>query len=130
AELLQWEAFSDALTRITDEGTKQVLTWLRDLFGLGLIEKHVDWYLITGRISGQRAEAVTAYIDRLIDRVTDHALDLVAAFGLDNELLRADIASGIEAERQHEATTWVQQQKEAGKWPVHEKELRAKSRNR
>src|SRR5699024_5471491 len=50
AELLQWEAFSDALTQVKDSDTQQVLTWVRDLFGLGLIEQHLDWYLITGRI--------------------------------------------------------------------------------
>src|SRR5690606_4215372 len=33
-ELLQWEAFTDALSRIDDPGTRTVLTWVRDLFGL------------------------------------------------------------------------------------------------
>ncbi|WP_217136593.1 acyl-CoA dehydrogenase family protein [Leucobacter chinensis] len=127
AELLQWEAFTEALDEITDPDTKQVLTWVRDLFGLGLIEKHLDWYLITGRLSGKRAQAVTAYVDRLIDRVTDHSLDLIAAFGLDNSLLRADIASGIEAERQEETRAYIAEQKAAGTWPVHEKELRKRN---
>ena len=58
-ELLQWEAFTDAVNRIEDADTKQVLTWLRDLFGLTLIEKHLSWYLINGRLSNQRAAAVT-----------------------------------------------------------------------
>jgi acyl-CoA oxidase len=55
AELLQWEAFTDGVHRISDEGTKQVLIWLRDLFGMHLIEKHLAWYLINGRLSTQRA---------------------------------------------------------------------------
>src|SRR6187431_833575 len=58
-ELLQWEAFTDAVERIEDDGTRQVLTWLRDLFGLGLIEKNAAWYLVHGRISAQRALAIT-----------------------------------------------------------------------
>lgn len=128
AELLQWEAFTTALDKITDPDSKQVLIWLRDLFGLGLIEKHLQWYLIAGRISGQRAAAITSYIDRLIDRITDNSLDLIEAFGLNNELIRADIASGIEAERQDEARAYVAEAKAAGTWPVHEKELRKKSR--
>merc|ERR1712000_695025 len=66
-ELLQWEAFTDAVNRIEDADTKQVLTWLRDLFGLTLIEKHLSWYLINGRLSNQRAAAVTRYIDRLLE---------------------------------------------------------------
>lgn len=128
AELLQWEAFSEKIDTLGDAQTQEVLTWVRDLFGLGLIEKHLDWYLINGRISGQRATALTAYVDRLIDRVTDHSLDLIEAFGLDNELLRADIASGIEAERQEEVRAYVAEAKAAGTWPVHEKELRKRSK--
>ncbi|RGE18774.1 acyl-CoA dehydrogenase [Leucobacter sp. wl10] len=123
-ELLQWEAFTETLERIEDPGSRQVLTWLRDLFGLGLIERHATWYLVSGRISGQRVEAVTAYIDRLIARLRPHALDLVDAFGLTPELLRAEIATGIEEERQDDARAYVEAQVEAGTWPVHEKELR------
>ncbi len=128
-ELLQWESFTDAIERITDEPTRQVLTWLRDLFGLGLIETNAAWYLVQGRISGQRAEAVTAYIDRLIGRLREHALDLVDAFGFTPELLRAEIATGIEAERQAEAQAYVEAQRAAGTWPIHEKELRARARS-
>ncbi|WP_017793284.1 acyl-CoA dehydrogenase family protein [Leucobacter salsicius] len=124
AELLQWEAFTEALEGIKDPGSKQVLTWLRDLFGLGLIEENASWYLIAGRISGQRAEAVTAYVDRLIGRLRGHALDLVEAFGFTPELLRAEISTGIEAERQAEAQAYVEAEQEAGRWPIHEKVLR------
>ena len=128
AELLQWEAFTEAVEKLEGEGSRQVLTWLRDLFGLGLIERNAAWYLTSGRISGQRAEAVTAYIDRLIGRLRPHALDLVDAFGLTPELLRAEIATGIEAERQQEAHDYVEAQRAAGTWPVHEKELRARAK--
>src|SRR5699024_5864863 len=54
-ELLQWEAFTEALRQITDPDTRKVMTWLRDLFGLGLIEVNLAWYLIHGRLSTQRA---------------------------------------------------------------------------
>lgn len=127
-ELLQWEAFTGALEETRDQDTKQVLTWLRDLFGMTLLERHIEWYLVNGRISGQRAEAITQYTDRLIDRVTEHAKDLIAAFGLDNDLLRAEIATGIEAERQAEVDEYVADQKAQGLWPVHEKELRKKAK--
>ncbi|MGO1538808.1 MAG: acyl-CoA dehydrogenase family protein [Leucobacter sp.] len=127
-ELLQWESFTAALERISDEGTRQVLTWLRDLFGLGLIEKHAAWYLIHGRMSGQRAEAVSAYIDRLMGRIRHHAIDLVDAFGLSPELLRAEIATGIEAERQAEAQAYVDSEIAAGTWPIHEKDLRKRKK--
>ncbi|TPX00884.1 acyl-CoA dehydrogenase, partial [Schumannella luteola] len=69
-ELLQWEAFTRALAKVPEGDTKQVLTWLRDLFGLGLIEKDAAWYLVHGRLSAQRAAAITAYIDdRLLPRI-------------------------------------------------------------
>src|SRR3546814_13601900 len=80
-ELLQWEAFTDAVNRTRDAGTKKVLTWLRDLFGLSVIEKHLSWYLIHGRLSTQRAAAVSSYIDRLCLRLRPHPQDLVDAFG-------------------------------------------------
>lgn len=130
AELLQWEAFTARLDDFTDEGTRQVMTWLRDLFGLRLIEKHLAWYLINGRISGQRAEAVTSYVDRLINRITEHSLDLVEAFGLSDGMLRAEIATGIEAERQAETKAYVAEQKAQGLWPVHEKELRKRAQTK
>lgn len=128
AELLQWEAFTEEVEKFTDPGTKQVMTWLRDLFGLTLIERNMTWYLVHGRMSGKRAESVTAYIDRLLGRIREHALDLVDAFGLDDALLRAEIATGIEQERQEEAQNYVDAQRAAGTWPVHEKELRAKAK--
>jgi acyl-CoA oxidase len=127
-ELLQWEAFTDAIEQIEDAGSRQVLTWLRDLFGLELIERNAAWYLLHGRMSGQRVEAVTSYIDRLLGRLRDHALDLVDAFGLTPELLRAEIATGNEAERQAEAAAYVEASKAEGSWPVHEKDLRARAK--
>jgi acyl-CoA oxidase len=126
AELLQWEAFSRALERTTDADTKQVLTWVRDLFGLGLVEKHLAWYLIHGRLSPQRAQAVTAYIDRLLERLRPHAQDLVDAFGYKPEHLRAKIASGAELERQDEARAYYAAKRAAGTLPVPEKSAKKK----
>ena len=125
-ELLQWEAFTDGVEAIEDEGTKQVLTWLRDLFGLGLIEKNAAWYLIHGRISAQRAQAITAYIDdRLLPRLREHALPLVAAFEFTPELIGAPIALGREKERQDEAMLYYRGLREAGTAPVEEKHVKA-----
>ncbi|UIP59554.1 acyl-CoA dehydrogenase family protein [Agromyces marinus] len=126
AELLQWEAFTRGLARTEDPGTKQVLTWVRDLFGLGLIEKHLSWYLIHGRLSPQRAQAVTAYIDRLIERLRPYALDLVDAFGFAPEHLRAAVASGAEQERQDEARAYYAAHRAAGTLPKPEKSVKSK----
>ncbi|GEP28126.1 MULTISPECIES: acyl-CoA dehydrogenase [Cryobacterium] len=123
-ELLQWESFTRALEHTDDAGTKQVLTWLRDLFGLGLVEKNLAWYLIHGRLSAQRAQAVTAYIDRLIARIRPHAQDLVDAFGYSQDHLRATIASGAERERQNEARDYYAAQRASGTAPTPEKPVK------
>lgn len=127
-ELLQWEAFTDALHKVGDDGTLQVLTWVRDLFGLALIEKHLAWYLIHGRLSAQRAGAVSRYIDRLCLRLRPHAQDLVDAWGFEPEHVRAPIASGAEQARQDEAAAYFAELKASGKAPVSEKTLHKKSK--
>ncbi|MBU4215681.1 MAG: acyl-CoA dehydrogenase family protein [Actinobacteria bacterium] len=120
AELLAWEAFSRGLAGVRDAGTRQVLTWVRDLYGLSLVERDLAWYLVNGRLSAGRARAVTAYIDRLLTRLRPHAQDLVDAFGYAPEHLRAPIASGAEQARQDEARAWYRAQRAAGTAPVPE----------
>lgn len=125
AELLQWEAFTEALAKVDDAGTKEVLTRLRDLFGLSLIEKHLSWYLMNGRLSMQRGRTVGTYINRLLVKIRPHALDLVDVFGYGAEHLRAAIATGAEATRQDEARTYFRQQRASGSAPADEKTLLA-----
>jgi acyl-CoA oxidase len=127
-ELLQWEAFTDGVNRVSDEGTKRVLTWLRDLFGMQLIEKHLAWYLVNGRLSTQRAASVSRYIDRLSARLRPHAQDLVDAYGFEPEHVRAPIASGAERERQDEAREYYRALAASGEAPVWEKSLSKKER--
>ncbi|WAB84315.1 acyl-CoA dehydrogenase family protein [Microcella daejeonensis] len=123
-ELLQWEAFTDALDQVQDAGTKQVLTWLRDLFGLTLIEKNLAWYLIHGRLSAHRAQAITDYIDgRLLPRLRPHAVALTEAFLLEPAHIRAEIATGVEHERQEEARSYYADLAASGLAPIDEKDL-------
>jgi len=127
-ELLQWESFTRAVDAAPDAATRQVLVWLRDVFGLGLIEKHLSWYVIHGRLSPRRALAVTAYVDRLVARLRPHAQDLVDAFGYTEAHLRANIANGSEAARQNEARAYGDDRRSSGTEPVHEKALKSKKR--
>jgi len=124
AERVQWEAFTRGLAQVSDPATKQVLTWVRDLFGLQVIERHLAWYLINGRLSAGRARTVTSYIDRLLVRLRPHAQDLVDAFGYGPEHLRASIASGAEQDRQDEARAYYRAQRASGDAPVPEKHHR------
>ncbi|WP_426593257.1 acyl-CoA dehydrogenase [Cellulomonas sp. McL0617] len=124
AELVQWESFTAALERVTDPSTRQILTWVRDLFGLSLIERHLTWYLLNGRLSTGRARTVTSYIDRLLARLRPHAQSLVDAFGYEQAHLRAPIASGAEESRQTEARAFYEAQRASGDAPVPEKHHR------
>jgi len=123
AELLQWEAFTAALADAPDEDTRTVLTWLRDLFALGLVEEHLAWYLLHGRLSTRRGQAVSSSIDDLIGRLRPLVPDLVAAFGYEQGHVRARIASGAEAARQDEARSWVATERSAGRLPEPERSV-------
>lgn len=122
-ELLQWEAFSRALAGIQDPATLEVMTRLRDLFGLGLIEKNLGWYLMNGRLSAQRARTVGPYLNRLLYRLRPHAQDLVDAFGYGPRQLRAAIAAGAEGVRQQEALDYARIRRASGSAAVPEKDL-------
>ena len=101
-ELIQWEAFTSALNKIQDPHTKKVLTWLRDLFGFTLLEENLSWYMINGRLTSHRAEAITDYIDgRLLPRLRPYAVELVNGFGLTEGLVRTNLHSQ-EAKRRAE----------------------------
>ncbi|WP_149204568.1 acyl-CoA dehydrogenase [Actinotalea subterranea] len=121
ADLLQWEAFTAGLEKVGDPGTRRVLTWLRDVFGLSIIERNLAWYLINGRLSAGRARTVTSYIDRLLVRLRPHAQDLVDAFAYGPEHVRAAIATGAERERQDEARAHYRKQRATGEEPRKEK---------
>ncbi|MEZ7975956.1 MAG: acyl-CoA dehydrogenase, partial [Pontimonas sp.] len=112
SELVVWEAFTRAIDGMEDSGTKQVLRWLRDLHGFVLIEKHRDWYLMNGRLSVHRAEAITDYItDRLLPRLRPHLADLVSGLGLSDANVRAPIALEEENERQEVARAYENRSK-------------------
>ena len=121
ADLLQWEAFTAGIAKVEDPGTRQVLIWLRDLFGLTVVERNLAWYLIHGRLSAGRARTVTSYIERLLTRLRPHAQDLVDAFGYGPEHVRAAIASGAEKERQDEARAHYRRLRASGLEPLAEK---------
>ncbi len=125
AELMQWDAFADALEQVPEGDTRRVLVWLRDLFALGLLEQHLDWYLVHGRLSAQRARAVSAGVDRLVARLRPIVPRLLETFGYEDGHVRAPIALGEEQARQDEAAAWFAAEAAAGRLPEQEKKPRA-----
>lgn len=123
ADLLLWEAFTEALEAVRDPGSKQVLTWLRDIYALTKIDDNLQWYLINGRISDQRARTLSPYINRLVARVRPHAQALVDAFGYAPEHVRMEIASGAEQTRQEEANEYYRNLRASSDAPLDEKAL-------
>jgi acyl-CoA oxidase len=108
-ELIMWEAFTSGIKTVADEDSRKVLTWLRDLYGFTVLEENLAWYLINGRLSAHRAEAITDYIDgRLLPRLRPYAKDLVDAFLLTPGLVRTNLAEQ-ERERQMTAKGLVRQ---------------------
>ncbi|MGU3408811.1 acyl-CoA dehydrogenase [Microbacterium sp. M1A1_1b] len=125
AELMQWDAFTAAIDEVAPGDTRRVLVWLRDLFALGLLESHLEWYLMHGRLSAQRARAVSAYMDRLIARLRPLVPQLLDTFGYEPGHVRAPIALGEEQARQDEAHAWFAAERAAGRLPEQEKKPRA-----
>jgi len=126
ADLIRWQAFTDALGRIEDEGTRRIMRRVRDLFGLSVIERDLAWFLLEGRISAQLGKAVVSRVDELLRSLRPHALDLVNAWGYSAEHLRAPIASGIEHTRQEEARAHYAALRAAGTHPRPEKSVKKK----
>lgn len=122
-DLLLWEAFTEALGRITDPGTRHIMTWLRDVYALTTIEDNLAWHVINGRLSDQRARTLAPYINRLLARLRPHAQDIVDSFGYDPEHVRMEVASGAEAKRQHDAAGYYRTLRASSDSPVSEKTL-------
>ena len=127
ADLVRWRAFTagiEALEGPGAEGSRAVLTDVRDLFGLTAINDDLAWFLLGGMISTQRGRQIESDLRRLLWRLRPHVLDLVAAFDVRPGHVRAPIALGGEQERQDEAAAYFRAQRASSDSPVSEKTLR------
>lgn len=123
-ELEKWKALDEVMKEQTDADQAKVFRRLRDTYGLSLIEKHVGWHLMYGRLPMMRARQLNETLNRLCDKLADNALDLVDAFGYGDEHRRATIATGVEAKRQKEAADYYRHARAQQDYPVDEKQLR------
>jgi acyl-CoA oxidase len=90
-ERIVLEAFLDRIEGVEEGPNREALVLLCNLYALSCIEEDRAWFLEHGRLSSARAKAVTAQVNELDRRVRPIAQDLVDAFGIPREVLRAEI---------------------------------------
>ena len=90
-ERIVLEAFLDKLATLEEGPNKDALNHLCDLYALSCIEADRGWFLEHGRLSNARSKAVTRRVNQLCRRVRPLAEELVDAFGIPPEMLRAEI---------------------------------------
>jgi acyl-CoA oxidase len=90
-ERIVLEAFLDKLDEVEDGPNREALTLLCGLYALTCVEEDRGWFLEHGRLSAARSKAVTAQVNELNRRIRPIAGDLVDAFGVPREVLRAEI---------------------------------------
>lgn len=88
-ERLVLEAFVDKLGTLPDGDDKVALGLLCDLFALSSIEADRAWFMEHGRLTVQRSKAITREVNDLCRKVRPLAGDLVDAWGIPPEMLRA-----------------------------------------
>jgi acyl-CoA oxidase len=88
------EAFVDKLATVPDGPEQEALNALCDLFALSCIEADRGWFLEHGRLSTARSKAITSTVNELGRRLRPIAGELVDAFGVPPELLRAPMLHG------------------------------------
>ncbi|MCX5401729.1 acyl-CoA dehydrogenase [Streptomyces sp. NBC_00102] len=88
-ERLVLEAFVDKVRVQPEGGNKAALSLLCDLYALSTIEADRAWFMEHGRLTVQRSKAVTREVNGLCRKVRPLAVDLVDAWGIPSEMLRA-----------------------------------------
>src|SRR5690606_31429830 len=89
-ERLVLEAFVAKMETMPDSDEKVALNLLCDLFALSTIEADRAWFMEHGRLTTARSKAITAEVNSLCRKIRPIAVDLVDAFAVPPELLRAE----------------------------------------
>ncbi|MFD3533689.1 acyl-CoA dehydrogenase [Streptomyces sp. NPDC058664] len=88
-ERLVTEAFVDKVRAMPEGDEKAALALLCDLFALSTIEADRAWFMEHGRLTVQRSKAISREVNDLCRKVRPLAVDLVDAWGVPPEMLRA-----------------------------------------
>ena len=87
------ERFHAAIARCEDHGCVEVLSRLRDLFALTLLEENRGWFLEHDFLAVESSKALPRAVETQCARLAPDALALVAAFGIPDQCLAAPIAT-------------------------------------
>ena len=96
-ERLVLEAFVDKTAAMVDGDNKVALNLLCDLFALSTIEADRAWWMEHGRLTSARSKAISREVSSLCRQVRPIAEDLVDAFGIPPEMLKAEMLVGPDA---------------------------------
>ncbi|MFI0829513.1 acyl-CoA dehydrogenase [Streptomyces roseolus] len=88
-ERLVLESFVHAVEALPEGGNKAALKLLCDLHALSTIEVDRAWFMEHGRLTVQRSKAISREVNDLCRRVRPLAVDLVDAWRVPPQLLRA-----------------------------------------
>ncbi|MEM9690999.1 MAG: acyl-CoA dehydrogenase [Myxococcota bacterium] len=92
AEELVHAAFVEAVQQLVDGPEREALQQLLSLYGLWRLHADMAWFLENGYVETNKARAVRKLFVAQCERVRPHAVHLVNAFGIPEEVLRAPIA--------------------------------------
>ncbi|MBY8862053.1 hypothetical protein K7711_36640 [Nocardia sp. CA2R105] len=92
-ELANAHCAEDALRVLTDNDGHPEIAAVRDVFALDYIQQHMTWYLTHGLLDVAGAETTKQLLRRAIDTLAENVPGLLAAFGLDDEMLGAPVLS-------------------------------------
>ncbi|MHA3787921.1 acyl-CoA dehydrogenase family protein [Flavobacterium hauense] len=87
------EQFQAKLDTVIDQGLKEVLERLYNLFVLNKIEKHKAWYLEQGYMEGSKTKAIRKLVSQLCWEIRQDAVPLVDAFNIPESCLGAIVTN-------------------------------------
>ena len=87
------EQFIAGVNKIDNPDLKLTISKLLQLFALNLLDQHKGWYLENNYFEGVKSKAIRKLRTSLCKEVRNDSIDLVAAFNIPDELLKAPIAT-------------------------------------
>ncbi|WP_067442078.1 acyl-CoA dehydrogenase family protein [Nocardioides jensenii] len=89
-ERLVLDAFVEKVVEMPAGDNKVAMGLMVDLYALTTIEADRAWFMEHGRLTTQRSKAISREINALCRKVRPVAVDLVDAFGIPPEVMRAE----------------------------------------